>query len=365
MWLFNTVPVAQFTATPGQGTAPLDVLFDASASSDPDAGDELSFLWDFGDGATGTDELLWHRFEQAETYSVVLTVDDGWGGVSEAYVDIVVSEQPRTYYALVVGIADYYDNPLQYTDDDAWAFANQLLQSPSMWDANNIILLLNSNATTVNFMAGLNAISEVATSNDVLVVFFSGHGSQWGDLPPIDEEDDWDEALCFIDIDMTDDWLASLLKNVPVGQLLVLVDACFAGGQLSGESTGKLSPQSVGIGFAEDLARTNNVGGRDLDNMGRSVVAIAASADDESSIESSSLQHGVFTYYLLEAMTGPADDYGNGNGDGLISAEECYAYLEPNVVSFTTSIDALHHPKILDTNLLEELIFAEVDITGR
>ncbi len=41
MWLFNTDPIAQFTATPSSGAAPLDVWFDASASFDPDA-DELS-----------------------------------------------------------------------------------------------------------------------------------------------------------------------------------------------------------------------------------------------------------------------------------------------------------------------------------
>ncbi|MCK5585629.1 hypothetical protein KAJ02_06105, partial [Candidatus Bipolaricaulota bacterium] len=34
---------------------------------------------------------------------------------------------------------------------------------------------------------------------------------------------------------------------------------------------------------------------------------------------------GAFTYYLLEAMTGLADLY--GNRDGLISAEECLHIL--------------------------------------
>jgi len=353
MWLFNTDPFAQFTATPGQGAAPLNVSFNASASSDPDE-DDLSFFWDFGDGTAGVGITCEHRYEQAGTYRVVLTVDDDWGGVSEAYVDISVVE--RTYYAVVVGIADYYENPLNYTDDDAWYFAERLRQSPSMWDAGNIVLLLNGDATTANFIAALNAISAVATANDVLVVFYSGHGSQWGDIAPVDEDDGLDEALCFIDRDMTDDSLAVLLNNVTVGQLLVLVDACFSGGQIRGKSEVKSSPQSIGVGLAEDLVRANSFGGRDLENLARSVVAITASAEDESSIESASLQHGVFSYYLLEAMTGLADDY--GNRDGLISAEECYEYLQPNVVSYSTSVSALHHPQILD-NALGELIFCK------
>ena len=354
MWLFNADPTARFTATPGEGAAPLDVWFDGSASSDPDAVDELEFAWDFGDGTHGVGMTLSHRFAASGTYRVELTVDDGWGGVAEATVDITVVE--RTYYAVVVGIADYFENPLDYTDDDAWYFTEQLLQSPSMWDADNIVLLLNSDATTVNFTAALNAISEVATPNDLLLVFYSGHGSQWGDIYPFDEVDGLDEALCFIDRDMTDDSLAALLNNVSAGQLLVLVDACYSGGQIRGKSEAGFSPQSVGEGLVDDLVRTSNVGGKDLDDMSLSLVAITASADYESSIESASLQHGVFSYYLLEAMTGLADDY--GNYDGLISAEECFEYLKPNVISYSKSVGALHHPQMLD-NTLGELIFAE------
>lgn len=354
--LFNTEPIAQFTATPGQGAAPLDVWFDASASYDPDD-DQLLFIWDFGDDTTATGITCTHRFEMAGTYRVELTVDDDWGGVAGAYLNISVSEQPRAYYAIIVGIADYPDNPLTYTDDDAYYFTKQLLQSPSMWNADNIVLLLNSHATTTNFIAELNAISALATPNDMLLIFYSGHGSQSSDLPPLDEADGLDETLCFLDYDMTDDRLASLLSNVPVGQLLVLVDACYSGGMIRGQSElGHVGRSSVGVGIAEDLVRTAAFDSKDLGNMARSVVAITASADHEYSIESDSLQHGVFTYYLLEAMTGLADVY--GNSDGLISAEECYAYLAPNVVSFTTAIDNLHHPQMLDFTV-GELIFAK------
>jgi PKD repeat protein len=353
---FNTDPIAQFTATPGSGAAPLDVWFDGSSSSDPDAADELAFAWDFGDGTHGVGMTLPHRFAAAGTYRVELTVDDGWGGVAEATLEISVSEQTRTYYAIIVGIADYYQNPLQYTDDDAWDFANQLLKSPGMWDADNIVLLLNREGTTTNFIAALNAISAQATPNDVLVIFYSGHGSQWGDMAPFDEEDGLDEALCFMDYDMTDDWLASLLRDVPVGQLLVLVDACFSGGMIRGQSEGEIAPQSIGVGLGEDLIREPGASTKDLGALSRSVVVISAAADDEYSIEWTDFKNGVFTYYLLDAMTGPADVY--GNKDGLISAEECYAYLAPNVVSFTTSLGQIHHPKMLDYTL-GELVFAE------
>ena len=48
----NQPPVAVATATPTTGAAPLTVAFDGSTSSDPDAGDTLTFAWDLdGDRA--------------------------------------------------------------------------------------------------------------------------------------------------------------------------------------------------------------------------------------------------------------------------------------------------------------------------
>lgn len=73
----NTPPVASFTATPTTGTAPLLVAFDASASSDADVGDVLSFSWDFGDGNNGTGETTDHTYTTPGTYTVTLTVSDG------------------------------------------------------------------------------------------------------------------------------------------------------------------------------------------------------------------------------------------------------------------------------------------------
>lgn len=356
MWLFNTDPVARFTATPGTGPAPLDVWFDATTSSDEDAGDTLTFSWSFGDGTHGVGMTLSHRFSSPGIYQVDLTVDDGWGGTAGATLNVSVTEQTGTYYAIVVGIADYYQNPLQYTDDDAYDFANLLLQSPSMWDAGNIILLLNRDATTTNFITALNAISAQATANDTLVIFYSGHGGQWADIAPFDEADGYDESLCFIDVDMTDDQLAWLLSSVPVSKLLVLVDACFSGGMIRAASEDATLPHSIGVGLGEDLVSPSNVATKDLGDLSRNVVVISASADYEYSIEWPDFKNGVFTYYLLDAMSGPADFH--GNRDGLISAEECFAYLAPNVINFTTSVGQVHHPQLLD-NSTGELVFAE------
>jgi len=72
----NLPPVAVANVTPSQGNVPLDVVFDASASSDLN-NDELNYRWDFGNGETSTEAIVSRTFTQAGTYSVSLTVNDG------------------------------------------------------------------------------------------------------------------------------------------------------------------------------------------------------------------------------------------------------------------------------------------------
>ncbi|MFH1671181.1 MAG: PKD domain-containing protein, partial [Candidatus Portnoybacteria bacterium] len=52
-----------------------EIAFDGSNSSDPDW-DSLSFFWNFGDGATSTQEKIIHKYEFPGQYVVSLSVED-------------------------------------------------------------------------------------------------------------------------------------------------------------------------------------------------------------------------------------------------------------------------------------------------
>ncbi|MCP4622484.1 MAG: PKD domain-containing protein [bacterium] len=86
----NMSPTARFSADTDSGEAPLQVSFDASASSDPD-GSIVSYFWVFGDGSTGTGVTISHTFDSPGTFTVTLTVADDAGASDMDTKDIIVS----------------------------------------------------------------------------------------------------------------------------------------------------------------------------------------------------------------------------------------------------------------------------------
>lgn len=87
----NAPPTASFAATPLSGPAPLEVSFDATASTDED-GVIASYAWSFGDGSTATGAGVEHTFDATGMYTVRLDVVDDDGAAASQERQIVVSD---------------------------------------------------------------------------------------------------------------------------------------------------------------------------------------------------------------------------------------------------------------------------------
>ncbi|HEU4840463.1 MAG TPA: PKD domain-containing protein, partial [Ilumatobacteraceae bacterium] len=100
----NAAPSVEIAAAPASGNAPLDVLF-SSEATDPDD-DELTYLWEFGDGDTSSQEgSVRHVYRQGGTYTAKLTVSDGTLSDS-ATVSITVGNPPANQAPTVQIAAD-------------------------------------------------------------------------------------------------------------------------------------------------------------------------------------------------------------------------------------------------------------------
>ncbi|MFW6071679.1 MAG: PKD domain-containing protein [Candidatus Bipolaricaulota bacterium] len=91
----NEPPVAEISASPETGTAPLTVEFSADESSDPD-GEIESYEWEFGDGSARRGREVTNEFKQGGDYTVTLTVIDDRDGSDTA--ETTISVDPATYY---------------------------------------------------------------------------------------------------------------------------------------------------------------------------------------------------------------------------------------------------------------------------
>ena len=80
--------------TGGAFAAGAPVTFSAQGSSDPDAGDPLSYDWSFGDGAGGSGATASHAYDAGGQRTVTLTVTDPTGLTATATTELLIEGPP-------------------------------------------------------------------------------------------------------------------------------------------------------------------------------------------------------------------------------------------------------------------------------
>jgi len=118
----NHAPSAVMAAMPTSGVAPLAVSFDGSSSSDID-GTLVTYVWNFGDGATASGATTSHTYSTSGTYAARLTVTDNQGTSNFTTTTIQVNVNPGTLPAaptnLVATAISKTQINLAWTDNSA------------------------------------------------------------------------------------------------------------------------------------------------------------------------------------------------------------------------------------------------------
>ncbi|OHT90669.1 caspase family protein [Mycobacterium syngnathidarum] len=109
----------------------------------------------------------------------------------------------------------------------------KLLQRQFGFDSDSISLITDFNATKEAIETAVTGLIRGARRGDVLLVHYSGHGSNVPDDNG-DESDKRDEILCPTDLDwndpLRDDWLRSVFDGLASGvSLTVVTDSCHSG----------------------------------------------------------------------------------------------------------------------------------------
>ncbi len=212
-------------------------------------------------------------------------------------------------YAVVVGVADYKDNrvgDLNYSDDDAYQFYATLI-NPSGWNVpkQNIILLIDEQATKNNILTALRRVVSVARSNDKILFYFAGHGEKGGLLPS----------------DLNSYTGANFLKHFELKTVLTQAKTpykfCFVDACESGAVTDALY-----IGGVSDLLYGHYNSG---------IAMMLASGKKEKSLELGNIRQGIFTHFLIRGLEGEANFY----QDKVITIYELFSFVYHNVRQLT------------------------------
>jgi tetratricopeptide (TPR) repeat protein len=231
--------------------------------------------------------------------------------------------------AVVIGISDYQDEripDLRFADRDAEAFA-AWLASPAGGNvpADNIQVFTNEKATNAAVITALYALIDACQPGDQVVFYFSGHGdvetktrNQPGFLLTYDTPPNVYMAGALNLRDLQE--IVSTLAEMQVRMVLV-TDACHAG-KLAGSGIG--GTQATSASLQRQFANE---------------VKIMSCQPNEFSLEGEQWGggRGVFSYHLVDALTGLADK----NSDGMVSLLEVGRYLEEIVPAETAP-----HPQL-------------------
>ncbi|MCY3621900.1 MAG: caspase family protein [Gammaproteobacteria bacterium] len=180
---------------------------------------------------SGRYDVLVTSYGRRETGEYDLTLRLGDSVREQPVVREAVGGESKVH-GLFVGISDYPGDyqDLPHTAVDA-TVAFESLVSSDLMGVGDGILLTESTATRDNFVRSIEEISARADGNDVIVIFFSGHGGRRQTESDLMDPDGFDETLVLFDSEITDDELRNLIRDTKgESNVLVVLDACFSGG---------------------------------------------------------------------------------------------------------------------------------------
>ncbi|MCB9687145.1 MAG: caspase family protein [Alphaproteobacteria bacterium] len=249
-------------------------------------------------------------------------------GLEPAVTTLAALQQARDprRVAVVVGVDDYGDPTfpaLHHAGDDAEAVA-AALRSDEVGGFDEVRLLTGADADRAGVLEALRGVRDTTRSGDVLVVYFSGHGTRARDaegtwhryLLPRDARSG---ALPTTALDLAD--LQAFFGSLAPSRKALIVDACF-----DGDGRSVVDPEA-GPGPDDALAPP---AGR----IGEGEAHLFATSAGRPAREDDTLGHGVYTWFLLDAMTwsfGEADR----DGDGVLTAWEAHDWARGRAIDRT------------------------------
>jgi len=255
--------------------------------------------------------------KSSKTVKLIRSITDTSDQITFASLDPtkISGRSNRDAIALVIGVADYTRAPKAvYADSDASVFSDYARRALGVPRSNIKILVNNGAALTdlkLNVKQWLRGRIEKGKTD--VYVFYAGHG-----LASPDGEDlyllPYDGVPSLLeDTSLQRNELFDVIANAKPKSATIFLDTCYSG--LSrGEETLLASARPILI-----TPKHQSV------PKGFTVFSAASGQQISSGLDEA--KHGLFSYYLMKGMEGPADT----NSDRKITVGELHTYVQKNV----------------------------------
>jgi uncharacterized caspase-like protein len=249
------------------------------------------------------------------------------GLTTKKTISIHLTQKKEEVWAVVIGINQYKNLPsLKYAANDAREFYRYLTEVNGV-PKDHIWLLLDEEATLDRLRSTLGTqLRRQAGKDDTVIIYLAGHGATERDATSPDG-DGLEKYILPNNADPKDLYasampmseVARIFNRISSDRLVFISDTCY-----SGASGGRTIPV---------LGARGHISGAFLERLsqGKGRVILTASDANEVSVEKDELKHGVFTYYLLEALRGQGDM----DKDGVVTFDEVYRYVSMKVPQAT------------------------------
>jgi HEAT repeat protein len=252
-------------------------------------------------------------------------------------------------YALLIGVGECEEPKLSLptTVKDIQAVKTLLTDEKLcgyIGSDQHLRLLSNAIATSANILEGLTWLKQQAENDPeaTIFIYYSGHGclDASGDYYLIPHETDRAEIT---DTALPATKFNAALQQIPAKQLLVIIDSCHAQGMASSKGNG------IGVdnvSGANNVSRANNRSPlpkgftqtalpqniidaltKDINKQGTGKVVFTSSTGKQSSWIRPDGKMSVYTYHLLEALQGAA----NQPGDKVVKVSHLMNHLSKTV----------------------------------
>ncbi len=268
---------------------------------------------------------------------------------SVVYVDPRKNENSNPHLYLVsIGVSDYSGNKidLKFPSKDAEDIYNALSVGANRLFGTSQThgYLINSTQiekrpTKDKIKSIFEEISQKATSNDVILIYLSGHGINWGgdegDFYFLTEEawsasaDSYNDEAIRNKSGISSSEFTNWIKKIPALKQVLIIDACASGR------------------VVEDLVAQRDISSNTIRSLDRmkdrtGLHIITGCAADAVSYEASRYGQGVLTYSLLEGMKGVSLREGR-----FLDIIQWFQYARERVPILASGIGGIQEPQII------------------